>query len=406
MKNTELIKVNNLLNFKGELDKIKPLTQEQYTAREAAKFFGCTMSQIKGYINNYKQYFTKSVEVVGTPGKQETRISKEGMFLLAILLDKKSTVAGAVTNAVRELIANNKQEEIEIPQEPVFEKTEQKVKEKAKKKVEAEPKKETKKEEHEQLKMNLDKPLVEVERVVMKNGKVEKEDSLKISQEELKNIDSLKEKLDKFFNNIKEEKKEVKENTETEDNSISKEEMLAKIVKNIAKIKKEIEKEVNCNVQSNTDESKEEMNLRLLSMAYDLKEDNIILDNYMQKCLTLGFEELESAIMLQEAFVQDKNPDKVILNALYQKEKAELSRQRGVLKESIELLASEKFNGKIQDTYHYLSNELRFYMGMNMKKIRDKQKFANMTPTSYLDIIVNEKAFDYAMDIISTLLSE
>lgn len=421
MKNTELIKLENILEYKGEFDKISPLSKEYYNAREAAKMFGCTMSQIKGYLNNYKQYFTESVEVVGTPGKQETRITPEGMFLLAILLDKKSTLAHQVANAVRDLIANKKDKQVKIedvvkdimidsnskPEEPkgLEELIKEKTKEEPKTKKTKSSKK-TKAKEPKQLEMNLDdllkkeskediKPNIKIERVVIKNGKVVQEDEIEVSKEDLKN----KSKIEDVINKILKDRLETKEQSESK---ISKEEFIANIINKIATIKEEIKKEDECFCSHSIEKS----NAKLLSLMNGLKENNAILDNYMDKCRILGLEELESAIMLQEAFMSEKNPDEVILNALYQKEKAELSRQRGVLKESIELLASEKFNGKIQDTYHYLSNELRFYMGMNMKKIRDKQKFARVNPTSYLDIIINENAYEYAMEIIATLLAE
>lgn len=419
MKNIELIKLENILEYKGEFDKICPLSKSYYNTRETAKIFSCTMSQVKGYLNNYKQYFTESVEVVGTPGKQETRITPEGMFLLAILLDKKSALAHQVTNAVRDLIANKKDKSVKIedvvkdimidsdskPQEPKG--LEELVKEEVKEKPKTKKTKSSKKtKEPKQLKMNLNdllkekskedvNPNIKIERVVIKNGKVVQEDEIEVSKEDLKD----KSKIEDVINKILKDRLETEEKSESK---VSKEEFIASIINKIAMIKEEIEKEDECFCSHRIAKS----DTKLLSLMNGLKENNAILDSYMDKCRILGLEKLESAIMLQKAFITREDPNKIILNALYEKEKNELIRKRGVLKESIELLASEKFNGEIQDAYYYLSNELRFYMGINMKKIRDKQKFANIAPTSYLDIIINEKAYEYAMEIIATLLAE
>ena len=368
MKNTELIKIKNLLDYKNELEKVKKLEQDAYTTKEAAVFFGCATTQIKGYLTNYKEYFKGLTELVKDKGQQKILISKDAMFLLAILLDKKSTTAKQVTNAVKELIAN----------------------ESAKKK----PKKDI--EEDVQLEMDLDK--VKIERLVIKNGKIAKEEGVEVSKKDLAKQDKIEDIIKALFD----DKEEVNETNKEESTNVTEEELkrLQKEIKNrIEDIKQEIEEEEIDFLVSTANRS-------LFKLINNLKTNNAVLNNYMDKCRILGLEELESSILLQEAFILEKDPDEVILNALYQKEKEELSRKRGVLRESIELLASEKFNGEIQDTYHYLSNELRFFIGMNMKKIRDKQRFANINPTSYLDMIIRENAFDYTMDVIHTLLAE
>lgn len=313
MKNTELIKLKNILAYKGEFDKIHVLSKDIYTAREAAMMFGCTMSQIKGYLNNYKQYFIGHVEVVGTPGRQETRISKEGIFLLALLLDKRSDLAGKVANKVRESIANS--EKIETVQQEI----------------------------------NIEKVYEE---------KIEKTATPK--EEAILNI----------LNAV----------IEAHDKKIE------------SKKKKDLDID--------------QINQNLLEHQKKLKIDNLTFDSYMTKCKILGLEELESAILMQEAFINDEDIDKKILNVLYAKAQKEFARKRGVLRESIQLLASEKFDGQIQEAYHFLSNELRFYLGIDMKKIREKHRDMNINPTSYLDLIISENGFDYAMDIISTLLAE
>lgn len=379
MKNTELIKLDNILKFKGELTKVAPLEQSYYNTREAAKFYGCAYSQVKGYLSNYKQYFEGYVEVIGEPGKQTTRISETGMFLLAILLCNKSSLAKEITNNVRELVLLEKKI----------------VESKAKKETKNKAKKTVKKEQPEQLKMDLGKEIeevkeepkkktVKIEKVVIKNGEVTEEEQIEMPLEKLNTRDALEEMFNKF----------------TKENKVSKEDMIVNILRKIAKIKADIEREDSClNKITNK-------NMQLVELINELKITNAIADNYLDKCRILGLEELESAILVQESLVYDKDIDAQILNALYNKAKEEISRKRGVLRESIELLASEKFNGEIQDTYHFLSNELRFCMGINMKKIREKQRFAGINPTSYLDMIVNENAFDDAMNIISTLLAE
>ena len=361
MKNTEMIKLENILTFKGEFDKVHKL-EDVYNARQASKLFGCTMSQVKGYLNNYKQYFEGHVKVVGTPGKQETLIDKEGMFLLAILLDNKSELARKVANRVRNLIAN-----------PVKE---------IKK-----AKKEIKKEEPQQLEMNLEELLKHLAESPSKATKVE---------EEIK-IESDKPKTEKAQDKkVQEKKQPTQEDMQKELNEISSKLLVIDLIKDICEMKAELEQKVYV----------EETKLNMLDLTTNLKENNMILSSYLEKCTMLGLEELESAIILQESFVNDKDPDKEILNALYKQAKAETARKRGVLKESIELLASEKFNGQVQDAYYYLSNELRFCMGVNMKKIRIAQKHNNVSPSSYLDMIIEFNGFDFAMDIITTLLSE
>lgn len=367
MKNTELIKVEGILKYEGELNKVKLLEQDKYTVKEAAEYFGCASSQVKGYITNYKDVLGDNVykEIPKDKKKEVIMINKTGMFLLALLLGKRSRISEKLFNVVHDLVEKETSKCEQITMKEIASTKE------SKKVVSLEELKEKKAKQEEEmievpeLEMTEDGPKF----VIKKITKKEYEDRQTEAKEKISQI------FDEIFSELEEDEDEF-----DEEESCTCAECL--------------EEELNLAIH--------ESNMMKLRARTTLDMQLRITKSYKEICEVLGMDELESSILIQDYITNgDEDIDRAILNHLVNEKLLIEEKQVGSLNYSMNLLAIEKFDESEEDAYLHLANEMKYVIGKDLTELVVKHNYKEV-----LTIIVRLKAFEEAQAVIFTLLSE
>ena len=367
MKNTELIKVEGILKYEGELNKVKLLEQDKYTVKEAAEYFGCASSQVKGYITNYKDVLGDNVykEIPKDKKKEVIMINKTGMFLLALLLGKRSRISEKLFNVVHDLVEKETSKCEQITMKEIASTKE------SKKVVSLEELKEKKAKQEEEmievpeLEMTEDGPKF----VIKKITKKEYEDRQTEAKEKISQI------FDEIFSELEEDEDEF-----DEEESCTCAECL--------------EEELNLAIH--------ESNMMKLRARTTLDMQLRITKSYKEICEVLGMDELESSILIQDYITNgDEDIDRAILNHLVNEKLLIEEKQVGSLNYSMNLLAIEKFDESEEDAYLHLANEMKYVIGKDLTDLVVKRNYKEVLTT-----IVRLKAFEEAQAVIFTLISE
>lgn len=379
MKNTELVQVKGILNYKNELDKVKKLEQETYTYREAAEYFRCASSQVSGYCHNYKDLFEGHITLDETGSRKIAKLDKDAMFLLALLLNKKSPVSKVVFENVLNLIINKDQitldEVAATVKEKAYEKEEKEVSSKTNNVINIE---------------DLRKAKENNETVTCLKVKITPEGT------EITPVELSKKEAEKIKKN--------KSNKTDEEMPEKLKDLLSGIASKIAGTLTGIEED-SCRcpecLEQELLEACHEADMEKLLVQSTLETEVIITREYMAKCELLGIDKLDAAIMVQTSVLNgDMNIDSKILNYLIDEKKAKIDKDMGVIKESIKLLAQEKFND-LKEAYIIFAQEMRYELGQDLTKLAMEEKYDELIKI----IVVNDK-FCSAMNIIHTYLSE
>lgn len=369
MKNTELVKVENILKHKGILNEVKKLELDKYTIKEAARYFACATSQVKGYLTNYKDVFGNTVQKEIPVGKTKEllTINKDGMFLLAILLGKKSRTAEEVFNKVNELVEKNSDIQ-QVTMDEVVSAIEKENKVKTDNVIDFNDLKERKANKEEMVEIPELELTPEGLKVVMK----------KITKKELeKRHEESKEKINQIFENIL---NDIKEYEDEEDDKCNCPDCL----------KEEINQHIH------------ETNLEKIHLKHTLDAQLLITKRYKEICELLDIDDLTSSIMIQRFVLNnDYNIDEMILNHLVKQKEEENERKIGSLYHSMELLAIEKFDESKEDAYIHLVNELKYIIGRDLSAHVNERCYDRL-----LTQIVKLNAYEDAQKVIFTLLSE
>lgn len=371
MKNTELVKLKGIMKYKEELNKVKPLTQDIYTVAEAAKYFSCAKSQIKGYHTNYKEVFGDTITVEGTQGKQRTLISKDGMFLMSILLSKKSKVAEEAFNRVKELVFNKEENAEQISMDEIASTKEKIATDNILNFSDLKAKKEKKKKEE----------LVEITEIEL-TEEGPRAVTKKITREELeKRNEESKKRLASFFENI-----------------------FSNIQENEEEGYYEEDEECDCPdcLENELNKYIHKSNLERLSLKHTLDGQITVTKSYKEICSILGIDDLTASIMIQKYILDtEKDIDMMILNHLVEQKIEEKERKEGSLYYSMELLTIEKFNENKEDAYIHLVNELKYIIGRDLSMYVIEHEYERL-----ISKIVKLNAYEDAQKVIFTLLSE
>lgn len=380
MKNSELVKLEGIMKYKEELHKIKPLTQETYTVEEAAKYFSCARSQVKGYHNNYKDVFGDTIIVEGSAGKQRTIISKDGMYLMAILLSKKSIIAKELFDKVLSLVSGEEQESfnevastVEVNKEKTTTKNDSVVNFEDLKKI-----KESKDAENKEVKcieVSIGSDGIKVNPVKMK-----KKDADKLAKETIDKMNS-EDRIESMLANIA--------------NSIFED--------IIGQTDEESEEDCQCEecLSENYNKACHAADLDRLALNATLDLQAITTEKYLTICNLLGIDEIDAAILVQNAIVNySENIDKDILNYLTQRKEKENVKKLGILKESVKLLAEEKFDS-LKEAYMVLAQEMRYFIGADLTELVEEECY-----TTILAKILEKDEFESAMIVIHQFLAE
>lgn len=382
MKNSELAQVKGIMKYKEELNKVKPLTQDTYTIAEAAEYFQCARSQVKGYHSNYKDIFGDTIVVEGKKGHQRTIISKDGMYLMAILLSNKSLVARELFNRVLPLVEG--EEQITLDETAATVET-------------------------------VDEPVKENK---AKIDNVIKFEDIKKAKEDKEIVECLKVTVGPTgidVSPVKMTKKEAEKLvSETEDklgHSNSFEEMLnsvaEKILNDILEAKIEDDEKVDtlksCNCENCSTERLDEITyktkLDMLNTISVLETQKVITEKYLKICDLLEVDKHEAKIMIQNFIIDSsRDIDNDILNYLMEQEKIKRCKQIGIINESIKLLAEEKYDN-LKEAYLVIAQEMRYVLGMDFTKIVEDEQY-----NKFVESIIDLKEFDAAITIIRQIL--
>lgn len=376
MKNTELVQVKNIMDYKEELNKIKELTKDKYTVAEAAEYFGCTKSQIKGYHTNYRDIFEGKVTVEGDTGRQRTIINKDGMYLMAILLNTRSKVAQQLFNNVLELVQGAEQ-------------------------------------------LSLEETAATTKDTTSIDGDGDIKEKSKVKKENVINFEDLKKKKSK--NNDEEIECFKLELTEFgpkfEKVKMSKKEAEKKIPEQLKRIFDEIDKELSKTLDKPYNDSENcrcpecleqellecchEADMQKLLAESTLDMEVILTERYMKKCEILGVDRLEAAIMIQSSIVDGEvNIDSKILDYLVNEKTLEIEKKTSVLKLSIELLAEEKCES-IEEAFTLFAQEMRYVTGERLERYLKDKNYDKLLRR----VVVNNE-FDYALNVIREYLAQ
>ena len=382
MKNTELIKVEGILNYKEELNKVKELTQEKYTVKEAAEYFGCAKSQIKGYYTNYRDVFGDTIKVEGINGKQRTIISQDGMFLLAILLNKKTKVSEETFNNVLAKVVGQQMsmDETAATKETVKESKKDNM-------IDFEDLKKKK-----ENKSKNDASSIKISVTPIKITKENMDKIIKDANEELDNMDYIPEEIkDMLRSELNSTAERIKKGFKAEE-----------VINNITNELNEETDSCRCEecLEQDFNEMAYEAAVTRLELEVNLDCQAVYTARYKEICSLLGIDDLEASIMIQRSIVsKDSDIDKDILFHLIDEKSMEIKKKMGTIKQSVELLAEEKCDS-IEEAYMLLVQELRYVIGKNLTELVKEKRYDEITKT----IVIN-KEFENAMAIIHNYLA-
>lgn len=392
MKNSELARLEGIMKYKEELNKIKPLTQDTYTVEEAAKYFLCARSQVKGYHSNYKDIFGDTIVVEGSTGKQRTIISKDGMYLMAILLSKKSIVAKELFDKVLSLVSGEKQESFE----EVASTVENVTKEKEEKDTTVKTDNVVNFEDLKKIKESKDAQNKEVKCIELSIGpdgikvnpvKMKKKDADKLAKETIDKMNSENE-LDAMLANFANSIFEGIVGQATEES-----------LEDIAEPLRDCQCEECLSEEYNKACHAADLNKLALHSTLDLQL--IVTEKYLNICNLLGIDEVDASILIQKSIVErSEDIDKDILNYLTKKKEKENIKKLGILKESVKLLAEEKFDSE-KEAYMALAQEMRYFTGSDLTALVEEECY-----TTILAKIIETNEFEKAMIIIHQFLAE
>lgn len=376
MKNTELVQVKGILDYKNELNKVKALVQETYTYREAAQYFKCAQSQVSGYCHNYKELFGDHITLDETGSRKVAKLDNDAMFLLALLLNKKSPVSKVVFDNVLNLVINKDQITLDEVAATVKEET-------------------------------YDK---EEKEVTSKTNNVINIEDLRKAKEDSDTVTCLKVKITPEGTEItpvelkkKEAKKLVKNKKFDPENEMP--EKLEDLLSGIASQIVGTFEEESCRcpecLEEELIEACHEADMEKLLVQSTLETEVIFTKNYMEKCELLGMDKLDSAIMIQSSIINgDMDIDSKILNYLIDEKKAKINKDMGIIQESVRLLAEEKFDN-LKEAYMVLAQEMRYELGQDLTEFARQEEYSEL-----VKVIVINNEFCNAMNIIHTYLSE
>lgn len=383
MKNTELVKVEGILNYKEELDKVKKLTRKEYTVKEAAEYFNCTKSQIKGYHTNYRDLFGDLIRVEGVNGKQRTIISQDAMFLLAILLNKKTKVS---EKTFKNVLARVVGQQMSMDETAATKETEKKTNkdnvidfEDLKKKIES--------------KSETDMPSIKIKMIPLNKLTKEKLDAMaKDAQVKLDNMKYIPKEIKDMLNSA------LQDSVERIEKGINLEEKLNNIINELD----ETDDSCRCEecLEQEFNEMAHEAAITRLELEANLDCQVAYVARYKEICSLLGVDDLEASIMIQRSIVKGHDIDKDILFHLIDEKSMEIRKKMGIIKQSVELLAEEKCDS-IKEAYMLLVQELRYTLGKDLTELVTKKEYDEITKT----IIIN-KEFENVMAIIHNYLAQ
>lgn len=145
----------------------------------------------------------------------------------------------------------------------------------------------------------------------------------------------------------------------------------------------------------------------LLKYNYDKKliEDKMI--HGMKRCNILGLNNKDSALLVQEAIVENKDINVKILEKLKHNLTSENEKNKGILFQKINYMAKNYFNDNYGYACKQICEKLKYKIGKDLYKEYYSVKNKNLAhPLTYADLFIKFNAYEEASAIINEIMDE
>jgi hypothetical protein len=164
------------------------------------------------------------------------------------------------------------------------------------------------------------------------------------------------------------------------------------------------------------EELKEHNAKKLLNKQHREKSKLVKIQATIDRCTLYGIPKEEASFLVQKALAEGVKVETVILGQVEKNKELAVNVNRGIVREKIDYVANNCYDGDYEIVYHLMSEKMRFEIGFNMRAHRSRLKAANekrvakgekkLDVPSYLDIIVEYNAFASADKVINALIDE
>ena len=166
-----------------------------------------------------------------------------------------------------------------------------------------------------------------------------------------------------------------------------------------------IQKEINIKeIELKKDNEQEDKSNNEINIITE-KIKTIQIEYGLIKCKLYGIEDHKAKCIVQNAIMNNLNIDETILKELKNEYQKNIIDKKNLTREKIEYAGSNYFKD-IASAYHHVAEQLKFRMGINIEKERAKYKNNNKIMPTYLDIIVQNNAFDCVDKILKDYYTE
>jgi hypothetical protein len=139
------------------------------------------------------------------------------------------------------------------------------------------------------------------------------------------------------------------------------------------------------------------------------------IKNVVSQARIYGFSKQKASLLVQEAFMQNIDPNIVILQELKDMNDLTMNKKKGRINLRVQYIATEYLKDNYIEAWKLLTDELKFDIGVSMRSIksmsettRKKAKDRGVKPLpkvpTYLDLIEEHDAFDEAERAIKRII--
>ena len=107
MEVKELIKSEGILNYVGEMYKVKGTDKKEFLMEDIADYFECKLNQVKGFTARNKEILQ---EFIKKDKRGRLLVNVSGLFLLSLLMNSKSEICKKIYNRVNRAVCSNVKE--------------------------------------------------------------------------------------------------------------------------------------------------------------------------------------------------------------------------------------------------------------------------------------------------------
>jgi hypothetical protein len=151
----------------------------------------------------------------------------------------------------------------------------------------------------------------------------------------------------------------------------------------------------------------DDLKKQLLTYNYENKKQEESLSHAIKKCTILGLNKKESAILVQDAIINNIDIDNRILEVLKNKLTSEKEKYKGILYQRIKFIADSYFNNNYGYVCKQICEKLKYKIGKDIYKEYYSKKNQNLvSPLTYADLFLKHNAYNETLDCINELIDE